>query len=300
MEHTAKHFALQLGALIALYVSLIALISIAFGIITILFPDAADYYFAVDIAQGQVRVGIALLVVFFPTYLILTQTVNRLRRTAGGAYLTLTKWLIYLSLLVGGGILLGDLVSVIAIYLGGDITVRFLLKALVLFVAIGAAFAYYMLDARGYWLEHKKCSRRAGAAAVLVALVILVLGVMNIDTPAAVRQAALDDRQIEDLDGMQWHINEYYTLENRLPENLAVLYESGQVPEAPDGREAYSYQPLDETTFELCATFAEEQRGRYGEPRLAPALTARDTYNWDHGAGRVCFTRVVFAESESI
>jgi hypothetical protein len=40
--------------------------------------------------------------------------------------------LVYLSLLVGGGVLLGDLVAVILAFLNGEITTRFILKAGVL------------------------------------------------------------------------------------------------------------------------------------------------------------------------
>jgi hypothetical protein len=48
--------------------------------------------------------------------------------------------LVYLSLLVGGGVLLGDLVAIILAFLNGEITTRFILKAGVLLVVVGAAF----------------------------------------------------------------------------------------------------------------------------------------------------------------
>ena len=109
--NTARNFALQLGSLIALYVSLSALIAVIFGVINITYPDQAEGYWAYDSAQQGIRFGIAMLLVFFPTYVVLTRTVNQIRRKETGTYLTLTKWLVYLSLLVGGGILLGDLVA---------------------------------------------------------------------------------------------------------------------------------------------------------------------------------------------
>jgi hypothetical protein len=117
MENTAKNFALQLGSLIALYVSIVALVTLLFGLITIFYPDVANGYWEYNSASSSVRFGIALLVIFFPVYIVLTRMVNTTRRIEQGSYLTLTKWLIYLSLLVGGVTILGDLVSVVNAFL---------------------------------------------------------------------------------------------------------------------------------------------------------------------------------------
>jgi hypothetical protein len=93
MNNTARNFALQLGALVSLYVSLSFLLVLLFGVINLTFPDPAEGYWAVDSAQSSIRIGIAVLVVFFPAYLILQRTVNRIRRREpAGSYLTLTKW----------------------------------------------------------------------------------------------------------------------------------------------------------------------------------------------------------------
>ena len=126
MEHnTAKHFVLQLGSLVSLYLSLTFLLVLLFGAINIIFPDAADYVWEVESAQSQIRIGIAMVIVFFPTYLLITRIVNQARRKEqNGAYLGLTKWLIYLSLLVGGLVLLIDLVVVIMTFLEGEISER--------------------------------------------------------------------------------------------------------------------------------------------------------------------------------
>jgi hypothetical protein len=82
MENNAKHFALQLGALITLYVSVGSLISLLFGVITIAFPDPTNSWEYVGATDG-IRFAIALLVVFFPAYIALTRIVNRERRGTG-------------------------------------------------------------------------------------------------------------------------------------------------------------------------------------------------------------------------
>jgi uncharacterized protein (UPF0333 family) len=294
-NHNAKHFALQLGSLISLYLSLSFLLVLVFGIINILFPDAADYYWQTESARSSVRIGIAMVVVFFPTYLILTRTVNSLRRDAkNNAYLSLTKWLIYLSLLVGGGVLLIDLVVVIMTFLEGELSIRFVLKALAVVTVVGAAFYYYILDARGFWIKNEKKSVLFAIGTVIVVLVALGFGVANIETPATVREQKIDGVQINDLQVIQSRVIEYYTLEEALPESLSDIT-GGTLPTAPNDRAAYTYART-EKGFTLCAYFAVESNPeefadtQFFEDKNSLLLNPN---SWTHTAGDVCFDRVL-------
>jgi hypothetical protein len=295
--NTARNFALQLGSLIALYVSVSALIAIVFGVINITYPDTAEGYWAYDSAQQGIRFGIAVLIVVFPTYLLLTRFVNQIRRKETGTYLMLTKWLVYLSLLLGASILIGDLVTVILTYLNGDITLRFILKAATLLVIIGAAFYYYILDARSYWNTHESHSKMFGGAASALVIAVLVLGFLNSATPEEARQMRLDQQQVDNLSDMEWRINDHFMLNKSLPTSVDALYIGVEAPKAPEGREAYEYNVIDEDTYELCATFA--QASHQGTPGVAtPAMTMEGSMknpynNWDHAAGKTCFERTV-------
>lgn len=295
MEHTAKNFVLQLGSLITLYISLSAVILVAFGIINISFPDAAEGYWAYESAQSSIRYGLAMLIVFFPAYVIVTRIVNEARRNSDGKYLGLTRWLVYLSMLVGGGILLGDLVAVILTFLNGEITTRFILKALTLLVVIGAALKYYMLDVRGYWTTHESKSKLFAAGAVAIVLVVVVLGFYNTDSPKEVREARIDQEQVNDLQEIEWRVEEYYRVNKALPASLSVVYTEVDAPSAPEGRAAYTYVKTSDTIFELCATFATESRDD-SRAMMAPIVEKggiANPYNWDHGTGETCFARTI-------
>ena len=299
-NHTAKHFVLQLGSLVSLYLSLGFLLTLLFGIINIMFPDATNDYWMIDSAHGNVRLGIAMVIVFFPTYLILTRLVNNLRRQeAGGAYLSLTRWLVYLSLLVGGGVLLGDLVAVIMYFLEGEITQRFILKALAVLIVVGAAFYYYILDARGFWLKNEQKSVLYAFGAIVAVFVSLGLGFINIETPTEVREQKLDATQISDLQQIQWRVQDYAMTNQKLPESLDQLAEPA-TPTAPEDRPAYRYNVTNEG-FELCATFSQESTA--AEMMYQGAAMPIDTKmmiqnpdNWQHGTGETCFKRVVSKE----
>lgn len=318
-NHTAKHFVLQLGSLISLYLSLSFLLVLLFGLINLIYPDAADSIWQIESASSSVRLGIAMTVVFFPTYLVLTRSVNKdRRRNPAGSYLGLTKWLIYLSLLIGGAVLLGDLVAVIMGFLEGDLTQRFLLKALAVVMVVGSAFGYYVYDVRGGWLENEKKSIIFGSVASMLVLVVALFGFAYIDSPSTVREQKIDLTQVQDLQNIQWRIGDYFQLNEVLPTTLAVLAESTgvPVPTSPEDRPPYQYN-ITETGFELCAVFTQSSKLDEGL-KLAPQISPRDlsirpVYEtkdgqmvvvqpaitiikptiWEHGEGEVCFKSVV-------
>lgn len=297
-NHIAKHFALQLGSLISLYVSLSFLLVLLFGLINIVVPDATDSYWQIDNASTQVRLGIAILLVFFPTYLILTRTINKARRSGNNAYLSLTKWLIYISLLIAGIALLVDLVTVILAFLEGEVTTRFILKTLAVLVVIGAAFSYYVLDARNYWLENERKSMLFGTVSAAIVLACIVGGFMAIEGPSTARDRALDERQVSDLQEIEWQIENYLVTNETLPTSLESLYSGQEMPTAPEDRPDYSYN-LTEDGFELCATFATDSHESDRPSRAVmrpndsdlPMIVNPGDFNYR--AGETCFDRTV-------
>lgn len=297
-NHTAKQFVLQLGSLASLYLSLSFLLVLIFGIISLAFPDAAEGVWAIESASSQVRLGIAMTIVFLPTYILLTRLVNKSRRLdPQGSYLVLTKWLIYLSLLIGGAALLIDLVVVINTFLEGEITERFVLKAASVLLVVGAAFYYYLLDARGHWLKHEKQSIQFGVAGAVVALAFVIFGFTSIDAPTTVREEKLDAVQITDLQNIQWQVQEYLAINETLPTTLDDM-SSAVLPSAPEERPAYRYA-VTEKGFQLCATFsttAAENGMFFGTPAMTGDVKTKQIINpdnWEYQKGEWCFERVV-------
>jgi len=301
-NHTAKHFVLQLGSLIALYLSLAFFLVLTFGFINLRFPDATDGPWQLESAASSIRIGFAMVVVFFPTYLVLTRMVNKNRRASNDtSYLGLTKWLIYLSLLVAGLTLLGDMVAVIMGFLEGELTMRFLLKALAVAVVTGAAFFYYIKDAQGFWLTREKLSYvYAGVAATLITAV-LVSALAYIPNPAKVREMKIDNQSVGALQDMQWRIEDYYRANEALPADLQELFGEFDVPTAPEGRPDYTYTVTseEEPAFQLCATFAYDQNDVSSNYRPMDGMmqsSIRGNYNWDYKAGEWCFDRTIDKE----
>lgn len=300
-QNTAKNFVLQLGSLASLYLSVAFLLVLVFGFINLRFPDALDSVWQLESAANSIRLGFAMVIVFFPTYLVLTRLVNKNRRSSDDhLYLGLTTWLIYLSLLVGGAVLLGDLVAIIMGWLEGELTQRFLLKALAVFVVTGAAFYYYLKDAQGYWIRNEKTSVSYGAGAAVIVGAMLIASLSYIETPSEVRERKADQEQVQELRELQWAIEEKLRVTGKLIPSLDTLYSGRPLPKAPEGRPDYEYK-ITEEGFALCATFAHTAREDvdYYNTRPYAAVYDQDgpyisnAEDWYYEAGEWCFERTV-------
>ena len=58
------------------------------------------------------------------------------------------RWLTYLTLFVAAAVLVGDMIALVYNLLGGELTLRFVLKVLVAAVIAGTIFGYYLMDLR--------------------------------------------------------------------------------------------------------------------------------------------------------
>ena len=58
------------------------------------------------------------------------------------------RWLTYLTLAIAAGVLIGDSTNLVYSLLGGEVTARFLLKALTIGSISGTVFVYYLRDLR--------------------------------------------------------------------------------------------------------------------------------------------------------
>ncbi len=289
-QNTPKNFILQLGALIALYASITSLIVLLFSIINLQFPDEAAYYYEDEAARSAIRTTMAVLIVFFPTYLALTRISNQTRRKEQkGEYTTVTKWLLYITLLVFALIMLADLVTLINYFLNGEISTRFLAKVVGLLVVVGAAFHYYILDIRGYFTTRVEQSVQFAIGALAVVLVSLIFGYSHIETPAEVREMRLDDQQVMDLQNAQSYIENYYLQNSELPKTLAEAFDQLPTPVAPSERPAYTYEVTDTMAYKLCAEFSAPTSGL---DQSYPAFIDQNS-DWTHQAGWYCFERII-------
>lgn len=244
--------------------------SIWFTMIDYWLPDAVDRSYR-PWALRQVSWQIAAIVVAFPVFVLATRNIlGDLATNPDKTMSPVRRWLTNFALLITASIFIGDLVAVLAVFLEGELTRRFLAKSVVVMGLAGAVFAYYT---RGMGKEGNPAkawhTRFAALAAVLI-VATLVAGFSYTGSPEHQRILAEDRRRSQDLLAIARRIHADFTAgpavaDRTLPATLNALdvNSAGRTVrwKDPVSGEPYGYEPGPSgSVYKLCAT--------YGAPSL--------------------------------
>jgi hypothetical protein len=146
---SAREAFLYLILFTTLYISAYNLGSIIFQFINRAFPDPAVSGVVGEYISYSIRWSVSSLIVAFPIFLYVSYRINRavkldpVKRAS-----KIRKWLTYITLFIAASVLIGDLTTLVFNLLGGELTVRFVLKVLTVGVIAGTIFGYYLWDLR--------------------------------------------------------------------------------------------------------------------------------------------------------
>lgn len=130
---------------VTLYISAFNFGNLLFIFIDQAFPDPAMAAGSSDWISSRTRGAVSSLIVAFPLFLYLSRKItNELQNTPAGRSSGVRRWLTYVTLFIAACIILGDVSALLFSLLGGELTVRFLLKVLVVGSIAGAVFVYYL------------------------------------------------------------------------------------------------------------------------------------------------------------
>lgn len=290
---TPRDFFLWLGAMVALYLSIIWTIFLLHSHITIYFPDPTQY----DDPTGLMRISIAFLVVSVPLFIYLLRLVHQdIRQNPIKSELWVRRWLVVLTLFVAGVTIAADLVTLIYVFLQGELTTRFILKALTFVALPGAAFWYFLEELKGNWEKNKKMSETIGLAVGAAVLALIVLSFMVIGSPFTQRLMQLDNQRINGLMELQSAIVYHYQQTGAVPESVDALrnpLNNFVVPVDPETNEPYLYEKTGNLSFKVCATFGTEGNESSLYPAQSKPSVEDGWYRFEHGAGETCFDRPI-------
>ncbi len=240
------------------------------------FPSPLDYHdSAIEAFRSSVAGQLASLIVAFPIFILVSRTIVReTRQRPESLESGVRKWLTYLALVVTAVALLGDGVLFLQQFLLGDLTLRFVLKSLVLFVVAAGVLWYYLGTVR----PSAGTSSRDGAfgwtvtAAVVLAI---VLGFTGVGTPAYERSLSLDEQRVSDLRTIAGAMTDTYRTTKRLPK---VLPGAQRATVDPVTRKPYTYVPSEGSHYKLCTVFD------------TPSIRTSGSPFWQHASGQSCYT----------
>ncbi|RMH47082.1 MAG: hypothetical protein D6688_03905 [Alphaproteobacteria bacterium] len=234
--------------------------SFAFAAIAILLPDLKTVQ-ASWWLQEELLWSISMLVVFFPVFLVLHLWIAGRAAADPTHRLSLAaRRFAYVALFLAAVAILVVLAVTIYTFLSGEVTERFMLKALTVAIVAGVVFMYFQQSLRS------EASRRWPSPVIaLSVMVVLVVGVdwWITDSPHSRQILKRDETRLHDLSALAPFVRcVAQRNNNRLPEKLPIRPEDAPGCGAQDLRfsdpytgKPYLYEKIDDRTFRLCADF---------------------------------------------
>ncbi len=315
---TPQFFFFSLGVLVSLVVVVASFLNLAFETLNAQFPDILNgaYTYGYNTYEySGMRTGVAMLIIVFPVFLILSTFWNKLASAAlFHGNLVIKKWMLYLIVFLSSCIIITDLVTLVNYFVSGEITTRFVLKVAVTLITAVLVGGYYLT-----FLMDEKFEKRIRMYACILASVFILTGIIYafsvMGSPMKQRQYRMDNRRVTDLQSVQYQVINYWQQKEKLPESLDELKNplSGfSMPVDPQYQKGfvYEYTKTGKMSFSLCATFSlampqgVSEYPSYGGVYMdvgvrEPAVSAVAPYpggvndSWNHEAGRTCFSRTI-------
>jgi hypothetical protein len=213
---------------------------------------------------------IAGILVSFPVFVFATRSILRdMAETPGKAASWVRRWLTNLALLITALVFIGDLMGLLAVFLQGELSSRFVLKSLVVLALAGGVFWYYTRglnrkDAAPDVCWHKRFALVSGS---LIA-VTLAFGFGKTGSPETQRLLAQDDKVLREIMDASYEVQRLYQAAN-----------PNALPNELRSKPKIEYRRGEGQSYQLCASFA----------LASPVdLNEEETF-WRHPAGQHCF-----------
>jgi hypothetical protein len=181
--------------------------------------------------------------------------------------------------------------------LDGEMTVKFILKAVTAIFIAAAVFSYYFFDIRRDKVEEKdRIIKIYFFASLILVIASLTAAFVYSPTPAETRAKRQDNETLNRFNMIDNAINSYYAEKKKMPENLKeliggnkYLIDSRYIKDAVSGEE-FSYKILsDKKSYELCAKF--QSSNRTNDNMMDDYMRDR----WPHDAGYKCINQGIYS-----
>lgn len=289
---SAKDFFLNLGAFTALYVLIGNLIVLLFTVIDTAYPKITDYDF---FGSMSVSWPVATLIVFFPIFILLMYFLEKEYRVEPDKQDSIIhRGFTYITLFGAGVVIAGDLITVIYYFIDGqELTAGFLLKVLVLLVISSSLFIYYISDLRDKLTPKFRMFWRISSGVIILGSI--VWGFIVLGSPWTQRLIKYDEQKVNDLQGINGQIENFYSAKGVLPKNIEEI-SNGNYHNLPkvdsQTKKLYEYAKTSDTTYNLCAEFNKASDDK-NVTNPSESIRFYDYPSWAHPAGQYCFKETI-------
>lgn len=285
--------------MVMLYVAAFGFGRLLFMMINFYYPD--PLYPTYENYFDTMRWSISSIIVAFPAYILSSKYLfKEYQAEPKKKNLRVKTWLEYLTLFGTAVIILIDVMTLVYFLLGGEITIRFILKVLTVVFIAGLIFTYYLIIVR----ETVEAKRRMIIKVIFwtstVAIIAsIIAGYLSVGSPSHARSQQFDQMRIDNMSMIQSEIINYWTRTRKLPATIEEMANINQTsyPTDPESALPYEYIVTGDLTFQLCATFnADKQQIQTGVSKPFPVDVGGNIYDQNYTAGRYCFPYTIHPE----
>jgi len=301
-QHNAKYAFYYLLSLVALIFTALSVGMIAFGIIDKTVLDLINTNYGNP--DGQLKFAISALLIAVPIFYIISHLIYRgLRQGEITKDSGIRRWLTYFIILVSSLIILGVFIGVINNFLAGELTGRFVWKALTVFVIAAGVFSFYFYDIRRPDPASKNLTIKLFFfISLAVALTAFIAAWFFVESPQTARARRLDQLVVNNISTLESMVNTYYDRHQALPDNLEALtaekdlYITADLLVDPETKGPITYNKLNDRGFQFCATFRTDSLAQNGQNSM-PLYSTRSIQ--DHAAGYQCLPGTLWSAVKS-
>jgi len=249
--------------------------------------------------DGQLKFAISALIISAPIFYYLMYLINKsLIKGDLDKDSAVRRWLTYFILLVAAVVMIGWLIGTLNSFLNGELTTKFLLKAITAIGISAGIFSFFLYDIKRDKVKHEKDAviNIFFYASLAVVIIVFVSALFIVESPTETRNRIIDDQILMNFDQIDSAINTYYQENSRLPDSLAALSEEFSYIRTEDladpvTKENFGYNTKGEKSYELCANFRTSNMDRVINERYY-------SDRWPHETGEQCLGQKIYGNDD--
>lgn len=300
-NNSAKFAFFYLLSLVALVFMSIATGMVIFQVINKSITDVLNQ-FNNRVSASQLKFAVSCLIISTPIFYFVSAQIYKslfkgdLDKEAG-----VRKWLTYFILLVSAVVMIGWLIGTVNSFLEGELTLKFVLKALTAVGISAIIFSFYLYDIKREVVKGKKDGivKIYFWLSLVIVAAAFVTSLFFVESPAQARRQKIDQKVLNSFSSIDGAVNNYYDNMKTLPGNLDQLRQEvdylteNTITNISTGQ-VYEYKVISEDSYQLCAEFLTSNMDKESNEY--------DSYlkeNWQHDKGYQCIEKKVRFESRA-
>lgn len=288
-NNSAKFAFFYMLSLVALIFMALSVGMIVFQIINKNIVDAINQYSG-SYSPSALKFAISALIISAPIfYFTIRQIFKNLIAGTLPKDSAIRRWLTYFILLVASVVMIGWLIGTINSFLGGELTTKFILKAITAILISAVIFTFYFYDIKREEVGGKNdkiiLAYFYGSLAIII--IAFAASLFFVESPTETRNRRLDNAILDRFERLDGVIQAYYQDKDALPNDLDILladysYLTNDDLNDPTNNTAFDYKISSSNSYQLCASFRTSNKDKNIEDN--------NYYQerWPHEAGYQC------------